>query len=435
MAFGSLILTDAANAYTAQEWASSGQITVTRVAVGSGFPGVSDYVPGYTDLKIQVMNATITGINNIVPGQLTVRSNISSANTSITFNVNEIGIFGTFGLGSETLLAYATTGANTGDTVVPTGSGTPIVKDYALLMIFQQAISSSGVIQLVQVVGLHAATHLDNGVDPIPVATTSRTGSLIKLSGNVSDTLLGTGAWGNLFFPGFVSDYAGQTAPSGWLLCDGSSYLRATYPNLFTAIGTTFGSVNGSSFNVPDIRGRFTVGAGHGIGLTNRVLGTAGGEESHVLAIGELAAHTHGITDPGHTHVVNDPQHSHTVNDPGHGHSIVDPGHIHGISDPGHAHSYETLIYVGGGGQFAVGGAYTEVAGRTTSTSATGISINAGGSNISVSNRGSGISISQVGTGVSINSGVTGISTQSTGSGTGHNTMPPFVALNKIIKY
>lgn len=176
MAFGSLILTNLANTFTAQAWASSGVITITRVGFGSGFPGGTDYVPGYTGLKTPVMNGTITGINNLVSGQLTVRANISSANAPFTFNVNEIGIFGKYAGGAETLLAYCTTGANTGDTVTPTGGGTPVIKDYALLMIWQQAISSSGVIQLLQIVGLHAGSHLNTGVDPISVATSSNTG-------------------------------------------------------------------------------------------------------------------------------------------------------------------------------------------------------------------------------------------------------------------
>lgn len=63
---------------------------------------------------------------------------------------------------------------------------------------------------------------------------------------------------------GMVSPYAGAAAPDGWLLCDGSSLLRATYPDLFTAISTTFGTVDGTHFNVPDMRGRLPVGVGTG---------------------------------------------------------------------------------------------------------------------------------------------------------------------------
>lgn len=48
--------------------------------------------------------------------------------------------------------------------------------------------------------------------------------------------------------------------PPRMLLCDGQSYLRADYPTLFAVIGTSFGSANINSFNVPDFRGRFLRG-------------------------------------------------------------------------------------------------------------------------------------------------------------------------------
>jgi len=60
---------------------------------------------------------------------------------------------------------------------------------------------------------------------------------------------------------GAVMPYAGTTAPSGYLLCDGSEQSIALYPDLYTAIGTTFGTgVNPSTFKLPDLRGRFPLG-------------------------------------------------------------------------------------------------------------------------------------------------------------------------------
>jgi microcystin-dependent protein len=57
---------------------------------------------------------------------------------------------------------------------------------------------------------------------------------------------------------GAMMDYAGATAPSGWLMCDGAAVSRTTYANLFAAIGTSYGVGNGSTtFNLPDFRGRF----------------------------------------------------------------------------------------------------------------------------------------------------------------------------------
>lgn len=59
---------------------------------------------------------------------------------------------------------------------------------------------------------------------------------------------------------GSIVAFGGTAAPTGWLLCDGTSYLRASYLALYTAIGDAFGSADGTHFNVPDFRGRFLRG-------------------------------------------------------------------------------------------------------------------------------------------------------------------------------
>ena len=51
---------------------------------------------------------------------------------------------------------------------------------------------------------------------------------------------------------GIVSAFAGKTAPSGWLKCDGSAISRTLYADLFAAIGSKYGSGDGStSYNLP----------------------------------------------------------------------------------------------------------------------------------------------------------------------------------------
>jgi hypothetical protein len=99
---------------------------------------------------------------------------------------------------------------------------------------------------------------------------------------------------------GSVSMFAGSTAPSGYLSCDGSEISRITYATLFAAIGTTHGAGNGSTtFNIPDLRGEFIRGLDSGRGIdTGRTLGTFQGSS--------YASHTHPATvsDPGHTHNV-----------------------------------------------------------------------------------------------------------------------------------
>jgi microcystin-dependent protein len=94
---------------------------------------------------------------------------------------------------------------------------------------------------------------------------------------------------------GVVAQWAGGAAPTGWLLCDGSAVSRTTYATLFGAIGTTFGTGDGSTtFNLPDSRGRAVIGAGTGSGLTNRVKGTNGGAETVALTTSNLPSHDHG---------------------------------------------------------------------------------------------------------------------------------------------
>jgi len=98
-----------------------------------------------------------------------------------------------------------------------------------------------------------------------------------------------------------VIAYAGSSAPSGWLLCDGASINRTTYSTLYAAIGTTYGSASGSTFNVPDIEGRVIAGkessdtrlTSGGSGINGGTLGSTGGTETHTLLTAEMPAHTH----------------------------------------------------------------------------------------------------------------------------------------------
>ena len=94
---------------------------------------------------------------------------------------------------------------------------------------------------------------------------------------------------------GSIIMYGATTAPTGWLLCDGSAVSRTTYADLFAIIGTTFGAGNGSTtFNLPDLRDRFVVGAGASYNNND-----TGGEATHVLTIDEMPAHSHSVATTG----------------------------------------------------------------------------------------------------------------------------------------
>jgi microcystin-dependent protein len=102
---------------------------------------------------------------------------------------------------------------------------------------------------------------------------------------------------------GAILQFAGSSAPSNWLLCDGALVSRTTYATLFGVIGTNYGAGDGSStFKLPDLRGRVPIGAGQATGVdengqsfTNRVIAAAGGAERHTLTVAQIPAHSHAI--------------------------------------------------------------------------------------------------------------------------------------------
>ncbi|MEL6986846.1 MAG: FG-GAP-like repeat-containing protein [Bacteroidota bacterium] len=88
---------------------------------------------------------------------------------------------------------------------------------------------------------------------------------------------------------GTIQMWPTSTPPSGWLICDGSTFNTSTYSDLNAVLGTN---------TLPDFRGRFPLGVGNSgeNGATSHNLNTTGGEETHVLTINEMPAHSHGIT-------------------------------------------------------------------------------------------------------------------------------------------
>jgi microcystin-dependent protein len=121
----------------------------------------------------------------------------------------------------------------------------------------------------------------------------------VFIDGNLHATTLSQGRIGDngLLVPtATVVPYCGASGPTGWFLCDGSAYSIVTYNNLFSVIGYTFGGSEGSTFNVPDLRGRLPLGVSSGIsGFSNKNIGQTGGSETHTLSIDEIPSHTHDV--------------------------------------------------------------------------------------------------------------------------------------------
>jgi microcystin-dependent protein len=185
--------------------------------------------------------------------------------------------------------------------------------------------------------------------------------------------------------------FAGAEPPEGYLLCDGSPISRVNYSSLFDAIGTTYGSGDGSTtFNLPDFRGRGPLGAGTGAGLTPRTLGGSGGAETVTLDTTMIPSHTHTGT------------------------TASDGSHSHSITDPGHAHTQTTVNddFNNSGGanpSFAADSAGSMTWSNINSNQ-TGISINSAGAHTHT------------------------FTSNPTGGGNPHANMSPFLIINFIIK-
>lgn len=94
---------------------------------------------------------------------------------------------------------------------------------------------------------------------------------------------------------GSIKLFAGSTSPTGYLLCDGSAISRTTYSDLFTVIGTTYGTGDGSTtFNLPNLKGKVPVGLDANDTAFD-TLGETGGEKTHTLTVDEMPKHKHEI--------------------------------------------------------------------------------------------------------------------------------------------
>jgi microcystin-dependent protein len=184
--------------------------------------------------------------------------------------------------------------------------------------------------------------------------------------------------------PGVMMPYAGGgSAPTGWLLCDGSTVSRTTYNALFLIIGTAYntGGEAGTDFRLPNTKGRVIVGQDAGQSEFNS-LGETGGEKTHVLTTAELASHDHTIDPPA---TASDAQGVHN--------------HIPGS----------------GSGNFI-----TDVI-----ANAAGLSVSSGGNRESVTSNAPAHAHT---------TNIPPFQSAANGSGTGHNNLQPYISMPHIIK-
>ena len=219
---------------------------------------------------------------------------------------------------------------------------------------------------------------------------------------------------------GVISIFAGNTAPDGYLICDGSEVSRTEYADLFAVIGTTYGEGDGATtFNLPNLQGRVPLGISTEPEFNE--LGNAGGATDHVLTTDEMPAHNHTASASSagsHTH-------SATTNMAG--------SHSHeGVTqyEPPHQHNYSVRTsHNTGGTNFS--GAYYAGNSRTAATRSTSAD---GYHNHALVIHQAGIHEHQV----FINDSedhTHSVTVNNNGSGIAHNNLQPYIVVNFIIKY
>ena len=99
-----------------------------------------------------------------------------------------------------------------------------------------------------------------------------------------------SGSWHSTQPAGMINAFANNSAPVGYLLCNGASKNKNDFPELYNAIGHTYGG-SGNNFNLPDLRGKMIIGVNG-----SHALGATGGDETKKIEISNMPQHYHTVS-------------------------------------------------------------------------------------------------------------------------------------------
>ena len=200
---------------------------------------------------------------------------------------------------------------------------------------------------------------------------------------------------------GVVVPFAGSSAnipPAGWFVCDGQAVSRSTYSDLFSVIGTEYGTGDGSTtFNVPDLRGRVPFG----LNSANSDVDDLSDNDGIVTLANRRPRHAHSASTSVAAHDLN------------HGHGAS-------VSDPGHAH--------------AIGARPNSTSGATYNAATTASNLGDNGNVVRAATTGISVTVNSTGTWTVGHSASTSVGPGAPGAGGTPTDTVPYIVVNYLIK-
>jgi len=335
-----------------QEIGNGEQSGVWGTTTNTNWTLIEQAVAGVQTITMSNANYTLTNLNGVSDEARNMVLVVQGTNSGIYQVVAPLNQPKMYVISNQTTGGYAITiGASTGSIVtIPNGVTAQVYTDGTNFYSAQTGSAGNFVVNgTLTASGLTDAGSMSIGGTLGVTGVSTFTGAAALNGGGTSttpttgdnSTKIATTAFvaQNAVLTGSLLMWPTTSAPSGYLNCDGSAVSRTTYSALFSVLGTTFGTGDGSTtFNLPNYTDRMPIGAG----TIAASIGSSGGSATTTLSTANLPAHNHSAS----------------------------------VSDPGHAHNYLAWGYAGSGG--AGGGNPTGFYTGTTDSAVTGISVSIG---------------------------------------------------------
>jgi len=258
------------------------------------------------------ISAPTSALSPVLSGNVTVSSNSSGAALKVT-QTGTGAIFVAQNSADPNLIPFIVNASNNvGIQTSAPGAALDVANNGAIWLsnsgVARSIISADGSNSYYSAEGARSIVLKANGTTLFTINTTNATATIpIVLPADPTTALqASTKQYVDTVMPsGMIMPFAGTSAPTSWLACNGAAISRSTYATLYNAIGTTWGTGDGSTtFNVPDLRGMFLSGTGtNATGSSSGAVGPSVGTYAADTYLNH--SHTATSTDSGHTHSIN----------------------------------------------------------------------------------------------------------------------------------